>query len=322
MYKEDTRSTDLAWICPFCKHPGHPVNKFYGVCRKINCLAVCPSGTVQDIEMGGPGHRKVESLWIDYSDTQPTPGHRAFFTDGAGENCNPSSGLRLTGWATVEVKVEINPTGEGLTIKKHRVIKDRSPGSIKSIPWCEGKAILEAVMQMHPGNSIHVITDSKVTVQAIKTLLSKRYRKCRKIANKPLLDAIITALQACKGRLMLEWVKSHNTESLMKERNWISDMKIIGNRWADQEAGSTVAPNSSIDTPMNESIKGKLRDKTTGSILEWGHLHKMVRLQCIKARQDRLSMPSKACFIFGQGNYSREALVDRNLMWGTLLKKF
>ena len=108
----------------------------------------------------------------------------------------------------------------------------------------------------------------------------------------------------------------------MDERNWISDLKTLGNRWADQEAGSTVAPNSTMNTPSNENIKGKLKDKTTGSILEWGYLHKMVRIQRIQARQDRLAAPSKACFIFGQGNYSREALVDRSLMWGTLLKKF
>ena len=250
MYEEDKGleeedPEDTLWKCPFCNNMGIRMNRFYGICKKKRCLAVCTEGTKQDITMGGEGYKNTETLWLDYSQLNnqlelQTKTHRTFFTDGAGSICNKASGIKLTSWATVEVETILNRTEDGLCIKKMQVWKDKSKGGMKSIPWCEARAILKAVEIMNKEESLHIITDSKISIQALKSLLIKSYKKSRKIKNKPLLSSIVQTLKDKKGRLMLEWVKSHCTEANIQERNWISDLKILGNRWADEEAETMV----------------------------------------------------------------------------------
>ena len=324
---EEEDEDETEWICPFCNKAGHRVNSFYGVCRK--CKTACTEGTTQDITVGGKGYRCVETLWINHKKKERAPTEdaveqaqrkvRMFFTDGAGEICNSTTSMKATGWATVEVSPKLLPSKDGLTIMKKKTWKTRSEGGYKSIPWCEGRAILKAIELLQYGEQGHIVTDSKGTIQALKALLTRKYATKRRIANKALLDNIISTIQDKKLGIMLEWVKSHNETEAMENQNWISDLKILGNKWADQEAGSTVTTSDPGNIPPHTGILNKLQDKETGQIVEWGQLHKLIRRSRIEARINPTKeglkgmFPSRTRSIFNHSKGRKVANLASNL---------
>jgi len=82
----------------------------------------------------------------------------------------------MTGWAVVEVQLRKN---ENLTIK----IKNKFGAvseEMMSVQWCEAKTILEAIKGCETGERLLIHTDSKGTIQQIRSLLCAPYKRKRK----------------------------------------------------------------------------------------------------------------------------------------------
>ena len=78
---------------------------------------------------------------------------------------------------------------------------------LESVQVCEARAVLKAVQIVDPGEAVHVHTDSKGTVQKLRSLMGKAYREKRAIKNKAILQEIIDTAHLKRIPIMIEWVK-------------------------------------------------------------------------------------------------------------------
>ena len=84
---------------------------------------------------------------------------KTFLTDGSGSKLNRESNVMLTGWAAVEVKLQVTQNKQELELQKLGSITSLSP-NYESVQWCESRAILEAIRMAEPNCNIHIHTDS------------------------------------------------------------------------------------------------------------------------------------------------------------------
>jgi len=104
-----------------------------------------------------------------------------------------------------------------------------------SVQKCEALAVKGAVEDMAPGEMAHIHTDSKVTVQALRTIMAGVYRNIRKLGNLQVMVDIVDLIHSKGVKVMLEWVKAHETYE-GKDRNCANKEKEEGKQWADEGA--------------------------------------------------------------------------------------
>ena len=123
---------------------------------------------MQNVSTIGSNVRRVDCVYIKGSLSRSEL--RTFFTDASGQVINEVSGLLETGWAVVEVKLQ------NKILQKVREWGKKLQGQ-PSVQRCEAMAILEVMQQVTQGSRVQVHTDSKVTVQAIRSMCTKVYKK-------------------------------------------------------------------------------------------------------------------------------------------------
>jgi len=174
---------------------------------------------------------------------------RYFYTDGSGVKVSKRMGAMVTGWAVEEVKMIKE---DNLRMKIRNKWGEVSE-NLQSVQWCEAKAILEAIKACDKNERIQVHTDSKGTIQQIRSLLAAPYQKKRKRKGKEVAQEIIEAIQAKEMRVILEWVKGHEDVHMKEEEhNWIRKLKMKGNTWADEATKEVVEHELKLDNGVEK----------------------------------------------------------------------
>ena len=184
MYKIEAGNRD--WICPFCEKVGTDMGCYFGKCQTAECGGVRTAGTVQDVSTIGKGKRKVDSIFLQGKKGMAEL--RTFFTDASGQVINEASGLLETGWAIVEVELVQDKL-------QQIAVRGKKMKGQPSVQRCEAMAILEVVQSVPQGSQVHIHTDSKVTVQAIRSMCTKIYKKKRKIKNSNFIGQIVQTIR-------------------------------------------------------------------------------------------------------------------------------
>ena len=181
---------------------------------------------------------------------------------------------------------------------------------------CEALAIKGALQEMEEGGVAHIHTDSKVTVQALRTMMSGAYRKIRNIGNLQVFMDIVDLVQIKGIKVIVEWVKAH--EVYMGEgRSWVNQYKETGNQWADDEAKKQVQEGNI----GGEERGWVLRDLLSSKEMDIRVLPKLVQMKVKKERQERLAVPSSQGATHGQGVYVREFVRGSAKCMGVLIRK-
>ncbi len=179
-----------------------------------------------------------------------------------------------------------------------------------SVQRCEAMAILEVVQSVPQGSQVHIHTDSKVTVQAIRSMCTKIYKKKRKIKNSNLIGQIVQTIRQKDVSAMIELVKSHEHYE-GSDRNWINEYKEMGNEWAYRAAKEVV------EQALREEDYNRqgwlLQEEQTGRVHGWRVLHKMMALKLKKEREQRLSRPVSGASEHGQGKYVEQVVTSCSL---------
>jgi len=310
MYAEE--GTGQVWICPLCLQEGKVINKFYGQCLNKGCLVVTTAESIQDIRMGPGIKRKVETVTL-WSEKQYTKigASRCFFPDGSGKKVSQRTEAMLTGWAVVEVELRKD---ENLTMKIKNKLGAVSE-EMMSVQWCEAKAILEAIKGCETGEIELIHTDSKGTIQQVRSLLCAPYKRKRKRKGKEIAQEIVQAVEGKELFVVLEWVKGHEDMHMEEvHHNWVSRLKMRGNCWADEAAKEVVDNENRLEKQGAKYIEPwPLMDAPSGVRINWVNLPKLIKLNLAHQRALRLSMPSKQCFRYGQGKYMNESRKGRSL---------
>ena len=303
MYEEKTETKKQEWTCDMCHQKGQRINEYYGWCTNVQCGGVRTEGSRQDVSMGGKNMRRVDTVLLKSNNTEDIVGEgiRTFFTDASGQVINEESGIKQTGWGVVEVELR----GKRMFVKRSwgKAVK-----GYPSVQKCEALAILEVIKTVSRGSKLHIHTDSKGTVQALRKMATKRYRQKRKLQNAQIGGQIIQMIEQKQLVVMVEWVKAHE-EYEGHDRSWINEYKEGGNQLADQEA------KKAVEEDMKErsiiSTGWKAQDKKTGCICDWNGLPKMIQRQEDQRREERLRKPATKGATNGQGQYM-EVVVARS----------
>jgi len=91
---------------------------------------------------------------------------RTFFTDASGMVINKEVVVMETGWAVVETKL-----GKESELVKVKQWGQKERG-MPSVQKCEALAVEEVVKGLERGEMANIYTDSKVTVQSLRTIMS------------------------------------------------------------------------------------------------------------------------------------------------------
>jgi len=154
---------------------------------------------------------------------------RHMWTDGSGQSGGEGSSLLKTAWATLEFELQKSEQVERMWIKPICSWKHARP-NLESAPRCEARAILKAVQLAQEGQTVHIHTDSKVTVQQIRVLAqSGDYQKKRCTSNEGLMQEVLEIVDGRGLLLILEWVKGHETMASSRH-NWVSRTKQMGHK--------------------------------------------------------------------------------------------
>ena len=184
---------------------------------------------------------------------------------------------------------------------------------MNSVQWCEANGILEAIKNIPTNSTAHIHTDSKGTIQGLRAIMTKSYKKIRQLKHKDIFGQILEEIYENHKMIILEWVKGH--ENMEWERhNWISKLKMQGNEWADEEAYKAIRQDIT-----NKAIYDKYMLKTeTGQLILWTDLAKLCKIWHEKERSKRLEKPTESIYEHGQGGYMQMSRADRSLAFNTL----
>ena len=111
------------------------------------------------------------------------------------------------------------------------------------------------------GEAVHIHSDSKATLQALKKFSGTgTYKSLRDTQHKALLTEIIDHIQTKHLCMILEWVKGH--EDMAEEiHTWLSKLKKEGNEMADEEAKrATGEEEEASDFRLEEHISFRHQD--------------------------------------------------------------
>ena len=195
------------------------------------CIVVSAEGTFREVD--NTKKRRAEIVILDRRGKTKAE-TRTFWTDGSGKKMEGHKYYKQ-GWGVVEASV-VKRQREQREVQTIQTWGGVSR-NLESVPRCEARAILKVVQVGQVGQMLHIHTDSKTTVQQIRTLIEAgKYNKKRKYKNKKLLQEIIENVVTKEMGMILEWVKGHEVLTRDKE-NWVSRYKKEGNEMADTEAG-------------------------------------------------------------------------------------
>ncbi len=87
-----------------------------------------------------------------------------------------------TGWAWIETKWDI------IAKKQHKIGSGgHMAPHLNSVQWCEARAILDIIQNMETNTIAHIHTDSKGTIQGLRSIITKPYKVMRNVKNKDIL---------------------------------------------------------------------------------------------------------------------------------------
>ncbi|MCP4055362.1 MAG: hypothetical protein GY739_20440 [Mesoflavibacter sp.] len=306
---EITATLEDTWRCPVCKTEGIKVNEHFGYCLADRCVGVCIPHSIQDVSRNKA--RKIENLVVDCRNRKEHSLEvRNYFTDGSGIDVTEE--VKQTAWAWVEVEWDtVNKT-----LKHIQTKGSRSP-HLNSVQWCEAKAVLEAIKEIPKNTTAHIHTDSKGTIQGLRTILATPTQKIKTLKHKDILSQIIEEIVEGEKLVIIEWVKGHEILDWEKQ-NWISKLKLKGNDWADKEAKKATSKEPEVAPEHYD--KYSLYAEDTGKKIMWTELPDFCRIWHNKQREIRLESPTNSCFEHGAGAYMKRARRNRTLAFKTLKK--
>ncbi len=164
LYQSDVEKAAKEWKCQLCMKTGERWNQWYGKCINPECGGVRMEGTQQDTSTGKG--KKAISVMLGEATKLAGKKLRTFFTDASGMVINKELGIQETGWAVIET--ELNQEQE---LQKVEQWGQKEKG-MPSVQKCEAIAVKEAIQSMKTGEVAHIHTDSKVTIQSIRTMMS------------------------------------------------------------------------------------------------------------------------------------------------------